>query len=511
MNTDSGSKVAARIEWTLLGLGVLFSLSQLILGFSQSILDQYAFRQTQTAISVYWMLKGDSWLAYATPVLGAPWALPFEFPLYQWIVALLAECCPFLSLDEAGRLVSEFFFFACLWPLWRISTHCKSGRSLFRICAGLLLCSPIYVFWSRSFMIESTALFFSLWFVASITDYVNAPSAYGFAETTITGALAACIKITTFVGFSFAGALVVLYILYANRNNNSLKRQLFIIAAMALTIVIAIASLYAWTHFSDGLKMKNILATGYTSEALKTWNFGTLAQRKSPDLRMTIFRRAPNEALGTWLFVLALTVLALRKLSRPQLLAYGLLLFLFAAPFFVFPNLHVIHHYYQYANSIFLVLAAAYLIFCIAHKRPKLLTALLLCAISFDAYGYVKFFYQSIKPQNRELQVLLASYARRNVNPDDVVAGFGLDWSSEVPYYAERRALLISNGTSDAVLLKIAADPGKFADGKHIGLVIVCPNSFSEAAGTKTAYNTLLDRLTRGRTSEVVGSCVTYK
>jgi hypothetical protein len=33
------------------------------------------------------MLEHGAWLKYEDPVMGPPWSLPFEFPLYQWIVA----------------------------------------------------------------------------------------------------------------------------------------------------------------------------------------------------------------------------------------------------------------------------------------------------------------------------------------------------------------------------------------------------------------------------------------
>src|SRR5258708_806650 len=70
-----------------------------------SLIDRRSFRQTQTAISVRAMLDGGPWLAYETPVLGQPWSIPFEFPTYQWLVAL-TELATHLPIDQAGRVVS---------------------------------------------------------------------------------------------------------------------------------------------------------------------------------------------------------------------------------------------------------------------------------------------------------------------------------------------------------------------------------------------------------------------
>src|SRR5262249_20433758 len=69
------------------GLCALYSLDTLTIGWNNPITDYHAFRQTQTAISAYYMVGRPPSLAYETPVLGPPWSIPFEFPLYQWVVA----------------------------------------------------------------------------------------------------------------------------------------------------------------------------------------------------------------------------------------------------------------------------------------------------------------------------------------------------------------------------------------------------------------------------------------
>src|SRR5579862_7514545 len=60
---------------------LVHGLALLALRWSTPVIGMHAFRQTQTAITSYWMLKGSPWLAYETPVLGPPWSIPFEFPL----------------------------------------------------------------------------------------------------------------------------------------------------------------------------------------------------------------------------------------------------------------------------------------------------------------------------------------------------------------------------------------------------------------------------------------------
>src|SRR6266849_5137855 len=78
-------------------------------GFGFPISDQHGFRQAQTAITIDTFLRGGPLLRYETPVLGVPWAIPFELPLYQWITAVLCLMTG-LAVIQAGRIVSEAFF-----------------------------------------------------------------------------------------------------------------------------------------------------------------------------------------------------------------------------------------------------------------------------------------------------------------------------------------------------------------------------------------------------------------
>lgn len=501
------------MEWIFLAISIVFCLTQLILSWDKPILDQYAFRQTQTAISAYWIAKGGSWLAYATPTLGAPWSIPFEFPLYQWLVAGVASQNQSITLDQAGRLLSMCFFLACLWPAWRIATHYRHGRSMFRICAALTMLSPLYVFWSRAFMMESAALFFSIWFVAAVRDFLNKPNAFGFAEMIQTGSTAACIKITTFLGFSLAGALLVLYAMYVARKRISHTKALLVpYASIALSVLISIATLWIWVHYSDHIKSLNLIGQSLTSysERMKSWNYGTLAQRESLDLWRVILIRAPNEAMGSWIVVPLVTIYALFRLPWRRINVFLFLVTLYITPFLVFTNLHLVHHYYQYANSIFLIAAIGFLISIASpgDYRPTLLVLTLMAAV--EIHGYFRYFYADMMESNRELQTLLAIHIREHVPKGEMFVGFGLGWSSEVPYYAERRALMIPDSVTNRTLTALADNFAVPRRGPTVGAVVVCPNQLADRPETSKTYNYLLSLLIQNRWPHVVGYCVVY-
>lgn len=500
----------ANVEWLLLGLAVVFNLVQLALSWDKPILGEHAFRQTQTAISAYWIAKGGAWLAYPTPVLGAPWSIPFEFPLYQWLAAGLADLLPGITLDQAGRLISELFFFACLWPAWRIATSYRNGRSMFRVCAIVALLSPFYVFWSRSFMMESTVLFFSLWFLAALNDFLQRPNAYGFAEMVLTGSLAACIKITTFVGFAYAGALIVCgALLVAGWRSWSPKRLLPPLLTAA-AVVLSMVALLVWLHFSDDLKRMNWYGESLVSSSagMWKWNFGTLAQRESWQIWHVALVRAPNEALGGWIIFLLVALYALFRLVWQQKIVFLLLVLLYLSVFFTFTNLHIIHNYYQYANSIFLVVSIGYALHAGMGKDRLLVLALLgtVCLVEFA--GFYRHFYRDMVEPNRQEQMVLATFVRNNVSDNKMIVTFGLTWSSEVPYYSERRALMIPDGVHDGDLESLSRQLDTVTSGIPIGAVIICPNGYQNPSGDSPAYRSFVNKLTTGKTTHTIGYCV---
>ena len=122
-------------------LALIFWLSTL----QQPLIDQHEFRQTQTAISALFMGSGlQSLINYETPILGSPWAIPFEFPFYQWIVSLTAKLLP-LSLSSCGRLISIAFGLACLWPSWQLMRQFRISRTGQKLFLILVFTSSIYL------------------------------------------------------------------------------------------------------------------------------------------------------------------------------------------------------------------------------------------------------------------------------------------------------------------------------------------------------------------------------
>ena len=97
-----------------------YTLYFLLYRFGTSLSDQFGFRQTQTAISSFWMAKEWSFFSYQTPVLGYPWSIPFEFPLYQAIVAIGHKTFHLIDISFMCRIVSYAFYLGVLFPCSKI-------------------------------------------------------------------------------------------------------------------------------------------------------------------------------------------------------------------------------------------------------------------------------------------------------------------------------------------------------------------------------------------------------
>ena len=192
--------------WVLLVLAFIHALGALAVGINQPLLDMDYFRQTQTALTTYWLLKGGPWLAYQTPALGAPWSVPFEFPVYELITAAVAAIG--VPLDAAGRLVAFGFFLGSLLPLRILFDELKLGQVSYLATAILFLTCPLYLYWSRTFLIETCALFFAVLWLALLVRYLNRRVWTAVAGALAAGCLAILAKSTTFPAFTVLGSAI---------------------------------------------------------------------------------------------------------------------------------------------------------------------------------------------------------------------------------------------------------------------------------------------------------------
>jgi hypothetical protein len=450
---------------------IIHSLVVLGIGLSQPLFDLYNFRQTQTALTAYWLWKGGPWLAYATPVLGYPWSIPFEFPVYQALVALLRLVG--IPIDVGGRLVSFAFYLACLWPLSRLFRALGFGRIAFLTVSILFLASPLYLYWSRTVMIESCALFFGLLWLALLTSSLTDLRPAILLWTAAAGIAAVLTKSTTFPAFLLLGGILVLrQILRNGRPVISLSMLILALAAFAVPLAIG----YLWVRYSDAIKAENPFGALLTAPRLAPWYLGTWQERTSSAFwHGVMLNRVLPDIFGYGVAVAVVAASGAFVSNRfvwPALAALAA----FLLPFAVLTNLHFIHSYYQYANAIFALaivgLGIAGLVERGYHRAAAaLLIALVALQVAFFWRTYAHFLTTDYTTNER---LVISATVRSTTPPDSSLIVIGNDWSALIPYYSERKSLAVPDWAPPALLQRVIDNPQAFLADRPLGGIVYC-------------------------------------
>lgn len=448
-----------------------FDAFVLLYGISNGINDfLFSFRQTQTALTAYWLIKEPHTFAYITPVLGAPWSMPFEYPIYQWLAVLLTKVG--IPLVAAGRLVSFAAFVGCLVPIWTIARDLRISKVAFLIVAIVYLSCPFYVYWSRTFMIETTALFFSLCWLAGVIKSRVSSTPLLWLATLGCGCLAVLTKSTTFLSIGTIAGAIYLHDLFIwlRRDRSALSAYRLVRAGLVFLIPIVIGS--AWVVASDYFKAQNAFGAYLNSEALRVWNFGSLAQRFALTEPIMTSLRETFGYVGVIIPLLIALELIRSKYRTTILFAVAGYL----STFFIFTNLHIVHTYYQSANAVFACIAAGLtLASMLENGWRKTAVAALVCILLSQGHYFREFFWRAVATDNvDEVSILTAKFARDATKPDQSLLIFGEEWSSRTPFYSERKSLAVPSFTQQPLFDKIIADPQSFLGSATLGGVIDC-------------------------------------
>jgi hypothetical protein len=480
----------------LLALALMFALAVLWIGVSQPLLDQYFARQTQTALTTYWLVRGGPIFAYETPVAGFPWSIPLEFPVYQIVVALLSSAG--VPLDPAGRIVSFVFFIACLWPLRVLLRALRFDLTAFLCVAILFVLCPLYLYWGRTFMVETCALFFSLLWLAYLARFFAEPKPASAAIAILAGSLGILAKSTTFPAFAVLGGLLFLKECYAAWRAGAVaeRARSILLALLAIAVPFLIGA--AWTVYSDMVKENNEIGERLTSSALPSWTLGTWNQRVGATLwRDVIWRRALNDAFG-YAAVPAVALIGSSLLSWRYAYAVLAAVAAFLIPFLVFTNLHIVHFYYQTANAIFIVVAAGLGIASIVNAKRIAVAVVFLAVVIAGQLTYFRSAYAIYLTHDFSGEQLfgIAKLARTQTQPGTSLIVIGDDWSSTIPYYARRKSLAIPNWLALASWQRMLAAPQKYLGDARLGGVVYRADKAPQDPERKA----LVDAFIAGRT-----------
>jgi hypothetical protein len=463
----------------LAGLVAVFACYSTIAHVEAPLLDWYGFRQTQTAMTVYWMMKEGWNLAYQTPVVGYPWSVPFEFPIYQTLTAVISKLGGF-PLETTGRLLSFCFLIACAWPACLITRRLGLPRETAWIFCALLWSSPLYLMGGRAFLIETTALFFTLMMIPYALDLRHPDfrwkAVFLFVLFATLGMLQ---KATTAGPVLLIMGIVVLKEQITNCGTLFLSRRL--ISRLALAFSLPLMTGLLWLAYTDFIKSGNILAVLQTSAALTKWNFGTEAERLNLHLWNVIFwDRAIYENAGG-IFGPALLAGAFIGSGHRIRAMLSVSLVLFALPILIFLNLHASHYYYQIACLVFLTGAMAIALAAWVPRLgwyplfPLITLIIVLWNLTVFVQRYSPVLQQNITASN-SVYMAVGDVIRRYTPPDSAIAVFGQDGNTAIAYYARRKAVEPSLSHNIETYNSIWADPKRYLGGLPLSAVVFCPS-----------------------------------
>jgi len=468
--------IVGRLLMLVFVCAVLYAVWTASIGWGNTLNDRHSFRQSQTATTAWCMIGKPFRLAYETPVLGKPWSIPMEFPLYQWIVARIVGVFG-TPLDQTGRFVSLLFFLLTTIPLYRLVRSLGVSASHAWVPLILFVTSPFYIFWSRTFMIESTALFFSVCYLTAAVEAMRSGGQWATAAAVVFGSLAALVKVTTFLVYLAVVAglgAMRMWRAWARERNTGALRPIALRQALIMAVPFLIA--VAWLRFGDAVKAGNPVAAAYLSSKVQNdWNFGTLGQKLSGLTWGVIVGRFP-ELVGlpqlAWLMLGATLAVTLvhRRRWRETLACLGAWLL---APA-VFTNLYFVHDYYSNANGIFLIAAIAFAIVGLLEDAATRVAgaAVATVAIITAVWGHAVI-YGPRQATNSPEVLKAAEYIQSATADDSVIVCLSHDWSPLVSYYARRRALNLPMDGEKPMTQDVVTRAFAELQGEKVGAIVL--------------------------------------
>jgi hypothetical protein len=446
-------------------LCVALNLGLSRIGWSHNTREVHEFRQTQTALAAR-TIQREGWsLAGPLPLFGPPWSAPLEFPLYQTCVATFSTWTG-QPLESAGRLVSLCFLYLSLPAFFLLLGHLAVPSPRRWLFLALMLVTPVYLYYSRAFMIESAALCAAAWFLHAYCCALETRRAAWVGAGIILGSLAGLIKVTTFVVFLFpAIALTLRQLWLARPQPGQSLRASWTIAGTALGVTLPpLAAALAWVAYGDAIKKSNPLSIFLASDHLHEWNYGTVALRIDPKFWQALWHHSSTSVLqtvGIGLFIVFTLLIG----RGPRGRVVVLLLCFLTGPL-LFGNLYFLHDYYFYATGVFL-LAAVVLIWnelLNLTSIPLVLRwAVIVVTLAAQLFGFTHGYFR-VQTRGDLEQPELGRILGAITHPADILLLHGFAWNPGIAYASDRKAIMVTDASAenpaelDEVLRRIPAN-----------------------------------------------------
>jgi 4-amino-4-deoxy-L-arabinose transferase-like glycosyltransferase len=385
------------------------------------------------------------------PVFGPPWDVPFEFPLFQAIGALVMNVG--VAPDLAMRMTGLATFLLTMMILWRLVAR-LAGEAAALIAVVAFVACALGLLWARSSMIEYFVVAASLALLYGALRWHESRHWAWWGLALGAGVVAMLVKPTTAVMY-LPAVLALGWTGWRAGSARPLGKPLLYAAALLALIAIPLVLGAVWTMYADKVKAASQFTANQTSAALTTWNFGTIGQRLSPGTWELIGGRLNELVFGgatvIWVPLGFLASLWLkRRLFTIAWLAGG-----FIGPL-VFVNLYWIHDYYLIALTPMAAAAVGIGLVWIARRWKWILPPLLgvVLAVAWGTTLQRSEHYWSIQfwdTHGGERHLEAAEYIDARSSASDLIVLTGRGWNPATFYYAQRWGLMLE-GQEDLML-----------------------------------------------------------
>jgi 4-amino-4-deoxy-L-arabinose transferase-like glycosyltransferase len=438
----------AGIVVAMLLIGLLVRLPHL----NGPLLAISSFRQTETAYpALIYHQQGINLLAPQLPVFGQPWQVPFEFPLFQAMGAVIMNLGG--APDWSMRVSSVICFMATAVAIWGLVRH-LSTRTAAALALLVFLVAPFDIWWSRASMIEYMATAFSVGYVWAGMIWIDTRQRRFAALAVILGTLAMLVKVTSAVFW-----IVPLFLYWGAVARppwrDWLRERL---RTSAVLFAVPLVACVLWTHHADDVKAASPATSWLTSEALVGFNFGSIGQRL--DFRQWGKILHPLDTLVTGMPFWILAVVCVIAIMRERRAVWVGIILAGVLPVLTFVNLYAVQSYYLAAVTPAAAAVIGYALDAVIRRwRSVPLRAATMAVIvawlgatlymqrDFLASSYTTPTPDSahVLPQAREIDA--------GTRSGDLIVFDGLQWSPAVPYYARRRGMMLLPVNATPMLL----------------------------------------------------------
>jgi len=419
-------------------------------------------QQVQNAIGADYMASnpGSPGLLYETPSLGAPWAVPTEFPLYQAAVAATARLTGW-EIAPSGRAISLASFLLSLPALFLILGRLGLVWHRRLVVLAVVVLTPVYVFYSRAVLVEGTAFALAAWFLAASIRFTDRPSLGWGLAASLLGAGGASVKFTTFAVVLIPAAFIAFTSLAKpNAADRTTSRSLLLkISRIAIPVLLAMAAAGFWILYSATIRRLHPSADSLIPDQLATSSFGTLGQRFSSEFWLRIGEHTLSTTLP-FFGVALLGILAFTGDGRWRRTIGACVLCFIAGPL-VFANRYFTEDYFFYAGAGFLATALGLGLAQVLDERRIHMAArwsIVIAALVGQWLGYASIYHPLLMRGEPDYQIL-SRMVEQATDGGEVTVIIGDSWDLSIPYYAHRRAIIMRPGSErDAAGLTNALD-----------------------------------------------------